>query len=274
MKMLVCSALRFALVFGLLAWPWPGWRQVVSVCFRAQARFLVGAAFPQHSFRVTTFANPQFRGLDTLVVAADRKRLESDGHWTFLSIPFDSGAQGWIPLAMAIALGLATPLSWSKRWKAIVGGMFLIQLLVAATVLVDVSFSLVDETSPAWKRVPLEFANRILVENIWFGFVAPFLLWAGWLAGGGHWEPIWKRLTGARAPVTTPCSIEAARRRVRAKINSDFAGGDLARWQGASNEHIGEICEERATPPAGQSAPGKAEVIFARTLKPIHFANQ
>jgi hypothetical protein len=54
--------------------------------------------------------------------------------------------------------------------------------------------------------------------------------------------------------------------RVRAKINSDFAGGDLARWPGASDEHIAEICEERATPPAGQSAPEKSEVIFARTL--------
>ncbi|MBP8260415.1 MAG: hypothetical protein KA118_12200, partial [Verrucomicrobia bacterium] len=38
--------------------------------------------------------------------------------------------------------------------------------------------------------------------------------------------------------------------RVCAKINSDFAGGDWAGWQGATSEHTRAVCERGATQPA------------------------
>ncbi len=194
MKALGCFALRFALLFGLLAWPWPPLRQAVGAVFRAQARFLVGVALPEYVCRVETNSDPQYLTLDAQVVVADLKRIGPDGRSPVVAVRFDSGSQGWIPLAMWIALGVATPLPWSKRVKALLAGALLVQVLVAATVLVAVSFALTTEAWPVWERLVLMFANRLLVENVWFSFVPPFLLWACWLAWGGHWNQLSKRL--------------------------------------------------------------------------------
>ena len=113
-----------------------------------------------------------------------------------MAIPFDSYSQGWIPLAMLIALGLATPLPWSKVMKALPAGVALIQILMAATILVSVSFNLASAATPAGGPLCLMSANRLLVENIWFSFVPSFILWVAWLAGGGHWKPLAGKLTG------------------------------------------------------------------------------
>jgi hypothetical protein len=138
MKSLGGFVLRFALVFGLLAWPWPWLRQGVSVCFRAQARILASLIFPAHTFRVEAFSSGRFPTLDTCVIVADPENTGPDGQSRALEIPFDSGAQGWIPLAMLIALVIATPLPWARRWKALLAGALAIQLLVAATILASV----------------------------------------------------------------------------------------------------------------------------------------
>jgi hypothetical protein len=99
---------------------------------------------------------------------------------------------------MLIALTLAAPLPWANRVKALLIGGLIIQLLVAATTLVSISFALTSDASPAWPRLPLMLANRLLVENIWFSFVPPFLFWVGCLAWGGHWERL-----GARCLAST-----------------------------------------------------------------------
>ncbi|MBP8260922.1 MAG: hypothetical protein KA118_14825 [Verrucomicrobia bacterium] len=45
--------------------------------------------------------------------------------------------------------------------------------------------------------------------------------------------------------------------RVCAKINSDFAGGDWAGWQGATSEHTRAVCERGATQPARPRPPAR-----------------
>lgn len=195
MKTLGFFALRFAIAFALLAWPWPHLRSTFAAGFRAQVRVVVGVVFPHQPFRVTTFSDPRYPNLDTAVVLAGGKGPGTGDERAGAEIAFDSGSQGWIPLAMLIALSVATPLPWGKRFKAMLAGTLLIQLLVAATILVSVSLALVSGASPAWPRLPLILANHLLAENIWFSFVPPFLLWAGWLAWGGHWKPLGERLT-------------------------------------------------------------------------------
>jgi hypothetical protein len=194
MKALSWFALRFALAFCLLAWPWPTLRQAVGAVFRAQARLLLAITLPRYACRVETCSDPRHLTLDSQVVVADLRRLGPDGRGLALVISFDSGSQGWTPLAMWIALGVATPLPWTKRLQALLAGALVIQLLVAATIFVTVSFNLTSEASPAWQRLALMLANRLLVENIWFSFVPPFLLWAFWLAWGGHWKQMSNRL--------------------------------------------------------------------------------
>jgi hypothetical protein len=193
-RTLVCFVLRFAILFGLLVWPWTGPRDAIRAGFSAQVRWLVGAMLPPQAFRVETYADPAHPTLDTLVDLADRKTPDPSGRQLVMGMPFDSVSQGWIPFAMLIALIVATPLPRVNRLRALLAGALFVQLLVAVTILVGVSSALRSGAAPAWPRLPLMLANHLLVENIWFGFVAPFLFWAGWLAWGGHWERLESRL--------------------------------------------------------------------------------
>ncbi len=199
MKVLCLFALRFALIFGLLAWPWPGLRHTVGICFRSGTSLLLSAAFPKLAFQVEALSDPRFPSSDTRVIVPEWQDVEADGtdgRRVTLAIFFDSSSQGWIPLAMLIALGVATPLSWSKRRLALLIGCLLIQmLLLAATILVSVAFNLSVGISSAGIRLLIILANRLMVENIWFNLVSSFLLWVGWLIGGGYWKQLQSKLS-------------------------------------------------------------------------------
>jgi hypothetical protein len=179
MKKLGAFLLRFALIFWLLVWPWSGLRMAISAGFRAQAAFLAGLMHTHCPVRVEPFSQPHFPGLDTLVVMAGGPALPG-----LVQIPLDSVSQGWIPLAMLLALFLATPGPWARRGRVLLAGALIIQCVMAAAVWVHLAYGLIDGRSPAWFGLLLLFANRLLVENLWFGFVLPFLFWAGWLALG------------------------------------------------------------------------------------------
>jgi hypothetical protein len=193
MKTLGCFVLRFAVLFALLVCPWPGVRSTVSAGLRTQIRLLLGAMLPRQSFRVETYSDPRHANLDTLVVMADHKNAGSPGGQPAVGITFDSSSQVWMPFAMLIALTLAAPLPWPNRCKAPLVGGLVVQLMVVATIWVSVSLAFTSEASPAWPRLPLMLANHLLVENIWFSFVPPFLFWVGWLGWGGHWERLGAR---------------------------------------------------------------------------------
>lgn len=200
MKLLGCFGLRFAILFGLLVWPWSGLRTTIGAVFRAQTRLLARTMPSQPAISVEKFSDPHHPGVDTLVVLADPKTTSPSGGQSVVEIPFDSASQGWIPFAMLIALTVATPLPWPKRWQALLVGALVIQLLIAVSIWVSLSFGLTNENSPAWPRLPLLFAHRLLVENLWFSFVPSFLLWAGWLAWSGHWKLLAEQLAIHQEP--------------------------------------------------------------------------
>ncbi len=169
-------------------------RNLIGAGFREQTRLLSSVVLPQQSFRVETFSNPQYATADTIVLLAGGKTPGPSGRPATMGIPFDSASQGWIPFVMWIALFVATPLPWPKRWRMLLAGALVIEALVAATILVSLSNALASQAAPAWPRLPLMLANHLLDENIWFSFVPPFLLWAGWLAWKGHGEQLWAQI--------------------------------------------------------------------------------
>jgi hypothetical protein len=196
MKSLCLFVFRFALLFSLLTWPWSGLHEAVSACFRVETRFLVSAAFPGQAFRVQTLSDSRLPSSDTQVIVPDPQKVGPNGRMLALVIPFDSNSQGWVPLAMLMALGIATPLPWSKRITVLLAGIVFIQVLIAATILASVSFNLSNGISPVRGYVLFALANHLLVENIWFSFVPPFLLWTAWLAWSGNWKQLEEKLAG------------------------------------------------------------------------------
>ena len=187
MKTLGWFLLRFGILFGVLAWPWPILRPVICGGFRVEVRLLVNAVLPSTSFRVETRSIPAYPSVDTLIVLTDRQNAQSGGGEASVGILFDSASQGWIPPAMAIALIIATPLPWSKRLPALLAGVLIIQLLMAVAIWVGISCAHQAGNSAS---LVLMLANHLLNENIWFSFVPPFLFWAAWLAWAGHWEQL------------------------------------------------------------------------------------
>lgn len=200
MKNLYLFVFRFALLFCLLTWPWPVLRQAVSACFRMETRFLVAVAYPGHTLNVQPLLDSRYPSLDTQVTGPELQEIRPDGRRWAMGIPFDSHSQGWVPLAMLMALVIATPLPWFKRVKVLLIGSVFIQILIAATILASVSFNLSSATSPSGENVLYMLANHLLVENIWFSFVPSFLLWLAWLACGQNWKQLGERLAAGSCP--------------------------------------------------------------------------
>jgi hypothetical protein len=197
MKILGRFVLCFAAVFVLTVWPWPGVQTAMREGFRAETRWLVHALYPREPVRVEAFSDSRYPYVDTVVILPDRKGVDPTGANSVVVTPFDTTSQFWIPFAMLFALIGATPIPWSKCWRGLWVGTLAIQLLVTAVTWVSVAADVATADPAAGAIRPLTFAHRLLVENIWFSFVPPFLFWAVWLAWGGHWRLLWQRLAPA-----------------------------------------------------------------------------
>ena len=182
MKSLGRFVVWFAIVFGLLAWPWTGMREAWRVIYRAQVGWVIESVFTGKELRVESLSDARHPRLDTAVGA--RGLRDGDGAW---EIPFDSVAQGLLPLAMLTALYAATPVAWSRRWRPYLAGLAALELMGLLTIWVQVSGGLAEAGPDAGPGMLLMTAHRLLAENIWISFVAPLLWWIVWLARGGHW---------------------------------------------------------------------------------------
>lgn len=118
-KILAFSA-RFALAYGLLMAPWPGWVEAYGRIYASTAAFLFESANPDRSVRIHHVA-PQ-RGTQAATVVQDTEvRLEIRGARVGLRAvpPFGTARSsrytGYVPTALAVALVVATPISWRRR---------------------------------------------------------------------------------------------------------------------------------------------------------------
>lgn len=128
--------LRFALIYGLLLAPWPGLTEGFGKLFSSAADRVFGSDDPTHSVRIRWMDPAQGMigpkwGQDTVLLLEFRGAPRA-ARPSIFSLVRSSRYTGYVPAALLIALVLATPVPWRRRAWAILWGLPLITVFVAA----------------------------------------------------------------------------------------------------------------------------------------------
>ncbi len=203
--------LRFALLYGLLIAPWPGWNALYGRWFRA----VNATVYASNDHRIVIFgaAEPALRPLDTMVTLANRDRMDRRGHMPARKLGLDSRGIGWVPTALLLALTLASPVGWRRRLWALIWGL----LIMHGFILFSVGCYIWDQSNdlglvaltPFWKSVSNGLVETLIIQ-LGASFVVPALVWLlvairirdlNGLAG--FEEPVSHKHPGAPRPVSS-----------------------------------------------------------------------
>lgn len=184
---------RFLLIFLLLEAPWPGLDRAYAASFRAAGNLVFGRLSPTTSVRFIERAAfspadmppgaqlpPECRTADTIVELRSRPNAAA---WAVAWRPMGPAAIGYAPTAFLLALIAATPLSGARRWRALVGGLLLVNLYVCARVLLALvwafsghtPFALFMPGPLAWRA--LDTATDVLVTSFAGCYAVPVAIW-------------------------------------------------------------------------------------------------
>lgn len=167
---------RLVLFYGVLVAPWPGLQQAYSTVYRRACNAIFGSFGsggvvrfgPSAKGRPGTHAEITVRNVRSATVGT-----------TSHSIRFT----GYLPAAEVLALILPTPIPWSRRWKALVWGMILVNGFVLLRVWITLLYWFSRDQpwalyhpSPFWSKFIgglFEFASVSPACS----FVVPALIW-------------------------------------------------------------------------------------------------
>src|ERR1700692_251071 len=102
-KQIAFAVARFAVIFGLLIFPWPGWNEIYGSYFRALGQ----AAFsreddPRMILFQPTHVQHGFSRLDTQMTLGNRALADSSGNGQAKLISMDTRSLGWMPTALTM----------------------------------------------------------------------------------------------------------------------------------------------------------------------------
>jgi hypothetical protein len=165
-------------IYVLLTIPWPGVSHVYGAVFRAVGNVAFGSLGSAGSAKFTPEKLDPSGATSEMAVRTE----DGPGSWTTRAIPVNTRRMGYIPTAEMIALMLATPIPWSRRWKKLLWGTLLVQLVVAVQVAVAIAYTLTQQADPAFPISPqgsLIFLRMyeivVLVPTVCY--IAPVLIW-------------------------------------------------------------------------------------------------
>jgi hypothetical protein len=174
----------FAPIYALLLIPWPGSRDLYGTYLRSVARLVLTE---NNGRRIVRFEGvpkaKRNRTLDTRITVANREQLDANGSGPAVMLDLDSHGIGWVPTALLIALVLATPVPWRRRFRALAWGLLAVHVLILFSIQVyiwnqsDSSSGLfLIELSPFWKTI-LSGLEETLITQLGASFVVPILIW-------------------------------------------------------------------------------------------------
>ena len=178
-----------SLVYALLIVPWPGLLDAYRACFRAGGNVLfhsVGGSAGSVLFKPIPSGD---HARDTTLVLIKRRPYDARAELDIKSV-----YTGYRPTAFLIALVIATPIPWSRRWRALVWGLVWISAFVAfrmwlrlLDVFSDGNALAIYSFSPLWKSL-LQTLVKIIVEQPETHYMAPAFIWILVAFRGGEWK--------------------------------------------------------------------------------------
>jgi hypothetical protein len=171
---------RFALVYGLLILPWPGFNDAYGRYFRGLGQAAFAREHAQRQVRFEAVPKELKHVLDTRIVLANRDLLDPQGYGPVKYLELDTRGIGWVPTALLLALVVATPVPWRRRIPALGWGLLAVHGYIWFSVAVHLwnnsgELSLVSLT-PFWQRVAGGL-DETLVVQMGASFVVPVFLW-------------------------------------------------------------------------------------------------
>lgn len=186
--------LRFLVVFVLLMAPWPGVSEAYAAFFRSGGNLLFSSFGSEGRVRFLPLSDGD-PGQDTEVVLVNRRTGAQ------ISIAGGSRLQGFKPTAFVLALILATPIPWSRRWRAAVFGLILVNAYVALRVMVFLLAAFSGDSAIAlFSPGPicgtiLDFLYWVCVASFAGWLVVPLPIWALVSFRRSDWPTILQRPT-------------------------------------------------------------------------------
>ncbi len=202
----VCSVF----VYALLVAPWHGAQDAYQTCFRAGGNLLFGTIGEHGAAEFAPRTSKRGSG-DTLVTV--RKRRPP---YPVMDLKISSVQVGYRPTVFLIALALATPIPWSRRWKALVLGLLAVQMFIAFRVglfLVDLLSNeniMAVYSLPAWIKSILRGVSLVLFRSPAMHYIGPLFIWLGVTFRRGDFETLM-----GRAPADKPTELAPRRSKRR-----------------------------------------------------------
>jgi hypothetical protein len=186
--------LRLLPLYALLAAPWPWVQDAYAAAFRAAGNFAFGnfGSDGEVQFRPYEGGDPK---RDTEIL------FRRPGHRMGGVLRNSSRLTGYLPTVEVVALVLATPIPWARRWRALLWGLVLVNAFVALRLEISLLYTWSGDNawrlydpSPFWRAV-LGHAFHVTARSLTFAYVMPVFIWILVTFRRGDLE----RVTGWRA---------------------------------------------------------------------------
>ena len=167
--------IRLLMIYGVFCIPWPGVRQGYAALYRGAGNGLFGSFGSEGVVRFRPLQAGQGR-FDSEIQVGKR------GSPYLRTTQYDSTSAGYLPMAETIALVLATPIPWRRRWEALLYGVLLANGFVALRVYILLLHWFSSEQPWALYK-PGQFWNEVLANVHGFTvppactFLVPVLIW-------------------------------------------------------------------------------------------------
>ena len=167
-------ALRLIAQFFLLALavcvilnlPWPGVGGAYRTGFAVTAHALFGRLGAQGVVRFDSREGDKIHDLDVILGKRSGAGIGE------VPAAMSTERVGYFPTTVLIALVLASPVPWGRKWRALAWGLVLVNLFVAFRMWIQIRF-LYSAPSPVQLYEPGPFWSRVLSGSYEFFFLGP-----------------------------------------------------------------------------------------------------